>query len=110
MSANITNLTADTFKAAIANDTVLVDLWAPWCPPCKSIAPVLEQVADELAGKIKVVKVDIQDHPTVAESYGIRSIPTFLVFKNGRLVEKIVGVNGITSKVSFINRLQPHLA
>jgi thioredoxin 1 len=111
MSANISDLTTNTFKTAIATGTVLIDLWAPWCGPCKAIAPVLEELAADpiIGGNLTIAKLNVDDHGALAAEYDVRAIPTFLVFKNGRLAEKIVGVNGITTKAGFIARLQPHL-
>ncbi len=70
---------------------VLVDFWAPWCPPCRALAPTVDAVAQEYAGKAKIVKLDIDDEPEIADRYGIRSIPTLLVFKDGQKVGELVG-------------------
>jgi len=94
MSDKIAQLTNDTFKAAVASSTtpVLVDFWATWCGPCKAIAPILEELAVELDGKLKIVKVDIDQNEQVAAEYGIRAIPTMLLFKGGKVADQIVGL------------------
>ena len=70
----------------------LVDFWAPWCPPCRAIAPMVEELAGEYAGRVGFAKVNVDESPTVADGYGIRSIPTLLVFKDGKPVTQIVGL------------------
>lgn len=70
---------------------VLVDFWAPWCAPCRAIAPAVEELAGKYAGKIKVGKLNVDDHPVTPQRYNIRGIPTLLVFKNGEVVDQVVG-------------------
>ena len=91
MSEKIANLTAETFKTAVAQGLVLVDFWAPWCGPCKAIAPILDELATELAGKVTIAKVNV-DECNIASEYNVRAIPTMLLFKNGQVVETLVGM------------------
>jgi len=92
-AANIVTLTTDSFDQEVlkSSEPVLVDFWAEWCGPCKMIAPVLDELAGEYAGKIKIGKVDIDQHQSLAAQYGVRSIPTLLIFKNGQVAEQMVG-------------------
>jgi thioredoxin 1 len=94
MSALITHLTAANFPETIAQSAtpVLVDFWAPWCGPCKMIAPILEELATELAGKLTICKVNVDDNGALAAQYGIRAIPTLVLFKGGQLADQFVGL------------------
>ncbi len=86
-------VTDSTFSREVlsAPGSVLVDCWAPWCGPCKIVAPMLDQLASEYAGRIKIAKLNVDENPMIASRYGIQSIPTMLLFKNGNQVDKLVG-------------------
>ena len=108
MSAPV-QVTDGSFEELVVNsDTpVLVDFWAEWCGPCKMIAPILEEIAKDMAGKLVIGKLDIDVNQDTAMAFGVMSIPTLLLFKNGEPVERIVGYQ---PKPQLVARLQPHLA
>ena len=109
MSEKITNLTTDSFKSTVnaATTPVLVDFWAPWCGPCKAIAPILEELATELDGKLRIAKVNIDENDAVALEYGVRAIPTMILFKGGQVAETLVGM---MPKAALKAKLATHIA
>lgn len=86
---------------------VLLDMWAPWCGPCQTIAPAIEELAAENAGRLRVAKMNVDENPVTAERFNVRSIPALLVFKDGREVDRIVGAQ---PKSAIVRRLEPFLA
>ncbi len=104
MSNNIIHTSDSTFQSEVINSEipVMVDFWAEWCGPCKMIAPVLEQVADEFAGQLTVAKLNVDDNPQTPPRYGIRGIPTLMIFKNGVVEATKVGAVSKTQLTNFI--------
>ena len=96
MAGSISTLSASTFDEVVgsASEPVLVDFWAEWCGPCKMIAPILQEIAEEQDGKLKIVKLNVDDAPDVAMKYQVMSIPTLIVFKDGVEVNRLVGARG----------------
>ncbi|MEX4288469.1 thioredoxin [Haemophilus influenzae] len=94
------------FESVVVNSDipVLLDFWAPWCGPCKMIAPVLDELAPEFAGKVKIVKMNVDDNQATPAQFGVRSIPTLLLIKNGQVVAIQVGALAKTQLANFINQ------
>ena len=105
MSEHIHHVTDDTFEAEVlqSQGPVLVDYWAEWCGPCKAIAPTLEEVAKEYTGKLKVAKVNVDENQAIPRKYGIRGIPTLMLFKNGNLEATKVGALSKSQLTAFID-------
>lgn len=101
----IVNVTDQTFKSEVEGQgTVLVDFWAPWCGPCKMIAPVLEELDKEIGDSLKIAKVNVDDNPESAARFGVMSIPTLIVFKNGEPVDKVIGFQSKDMLKSVVSR------
>ena len=105
MSEHIHYITDDTFEAEVLQSPqpVLVDYWAEWCGPCKMIAPILDDIAKEYAGKLKVAKVNIDDNQATPAKFGIRGIPTLMIFKNGNVEATKVGALSKSQLAAFID-------
>lgn len=105
MSEQIVHVTDDSFESDVlkSNVPVLIDYWAEWCGPCKMIAPVLDQIADEYTGKLTVAKLNIDDNPNTPPRYGIRGIPTLMLFKDGEVEATKVGAVSKSQLIAFID-------
>jgi thioredoxin len=101
------HINEDSFQIAVTKSLipVLVDFWAPWCGPCKMIAPILDEIAREKAGAVRVAKVNVEDNPQLAARFGVRNIPTLLVFSNGKVTDTVVGVTN-AAKRTILEKLE----
>ena len=108
MSTPVAATTDSTFQQDVLDSQlpVLVDFWAPWCGPCRMVAPVVEEISQQFEGQLKVVKLNTDENPTVAGQYGIRSIPTLMVFKDGQRVDMVVGA---VPKTTLANTLEKYI-
>ena len=106
--ADLLHITDDNFEKEVleSSEPVLIDFWAVWCGPCRMIAPIVEEMAGEYVGKAKIGKLDVDSNPMVASKYGIRSIPTVLIFKDGKVVEQIVGA---VAKQKLVSALESQI-
>ncbi|MDZ7759703.1 MAG: thioredoxin [Desulfovermiculus sp.] len=99
-------VTDSTFEPEVIKDSqpVLVDFWAPWCGPCRAIAPVLEELAKEFEGQVKILKMNVDENPSTPSKYGIRAIPTLILFKNGDVVGQVTGAVSKSNLKDMINQ------
>lgn len=106
-SDKVLNLTDDSFEQIIQDNgtPLLVDFWAAWCGPCQRIAPIIDELADEYEGRLRVAKVDIDQHQGMANKLGVQSIPTLILFKNGEVADRIVGALPKDNLVEAINKV-----
>lgn len=105
-NGDLYTLTTENFSDETAKGIVMVDFWATWCMPCKAMAPVIDEIASQTKGKVKVGKLDVDANGPIANKYGIQAIPTIIIFKDGQVVETMVGLQ---SKAAIINALSKYV-
>ncbi len=105
MSGSIATVSDGDFESEVLQNSgpVLVDFWAQWCGPCKAIAPILEEIASEYGDKVKIAKIDVDGNPETPAKYGVRGIPTLILFKNGEMVQTKVGALSKSQLVAFLD-------
>lgn len=99
---SVMHLTKDNFDSVTSSGLVLVDFWATWCGPCRMQAPILDELDEQLGSKVKVCKLDVDDHPDIAQRFGVFSIPTLIVFRDGQMIRKEVGVHSLEQLMSML--------
>lgn len=108
MNDKIINLDDASFEPTVKRRTVLVDFWAPWCGPCKAIAPVLDKLADELEGRLLIAKLNVDDHSDICAQYGVRAIPTMLLFVDGKVADTLIGMMSLEQlRLKLLKSLAP---
>ena len=113
MAEGISTLTDSTFDEEIAGstaDVVIVDFWAEWCGPCKMIAPILDEIADEQAGQITIAKLNVDENPEIAQRFSVMSIPTLIVFEKGQPAKKLVGAKGKSQLLQELSEFLPRVS